>query len=136
MLAKPIVPKVNQNSNETPCAGCGQPAPLKTWDGPLCETCYGERRAKAPSLEARAFVVAFCPDNPQQNITQLWSLKASEAIQTLIEFRSAVHRWQAAGRVDSAEFVAEVQRLDDAGLAEWLDELIGLATVASVGGEL
>lgn len=82
------------------------------------------------SLEARQFIVAFVPNQTQPNITQLWSLKASEAITTLIDFRSSVHRWQAQGKVDDQEFVAEVQRLDDAGLSPWLDELIGLATAA------
>lgn len=87
------------------------------------------------TIESRAFVVAFCPNQTQPNITQLWSLKASEAIATLIDFRSAVHHWQAQGHVNDAEFVAEVQRLDNAGLSPWLDELIGLATAVICGGE-
>ena len=89
-----------------------------------------------PTIEQRAFVVAFIPPKPQPNITQLWSLKASEAIGALIDFRSSVHRWQAAGRVDHAEFVTEVQRLEDCGLAGWVDELIALAVCAVYGGEL
>lgn len=77
------------------------------------------------SLQARAFAVAFIPTK-QQNISQTWSLKASEAIQTLIDFRSAVHRWLAAEMVNEAEFVQQVERLEDAGLAGWIDELIAV----------
>lgn len=77
-----------------------------------------------PTIEQRAFIVAFIQSKTQSNITQFWSLKASEAIGALIDFRSAVHRWQAAARVNEAEFVAEVQRLEDCGLAGWTDELI------------
>jgi len=83
-----------------------------------------------PTLAERQFLVAFnVPNSPQQNtnLTQLWSLKASEAIGALIDFRSAVHRWQAAGRVNEAEFTAELQRLEDCGLAGWTDELIAAA---------
>ena len=83
----------------------------------------------APTIEARQFALAFCPEKTQPNITQAWSLKASEAIQTLIDFRSAVHRWQAAGQVNDAEFVTEVQRLEDVGLAGWIDELIAAGMV-------
>ena len=93
-------------------------------------------RNRQPRIKARQFAVAFCPNKTQSNITQMWSLKASEAINTLIDFRSAIHRWQANGKVDDQEFVTELQRLDDAGLADWTDELIALATVANCGGEL
>jgi hypothetical protein len=76
------------------------------------------------TIEARAFAMVFIPVTTQPNITQRWSLKASEAIQTLIYFHSSVHRWQAVGRVDNTEFAREVQHLKDCGLACWLDELI------------
>lgn len=85
-------------------------------------------------IESRALVVALAPEKTQPNLTQLWSLKASEAIQTLIGFRSTVHNWQAAGRVDDKEFLTELQRLDDAGLSGWMDELIGSAVAAANGG--
>lgn len=79
-----------------------------------------------PSLEARAFSVAFIPPK-STDLTQLWSLQASAAIAALIDFRSSVHRWQAAGQVSDADFVSQVQLLEEVGLAGWLDELIGLA---------
>lgn len=79
-----------------------------------------------PSLEARAFQIAFIPPK-STDLTQLWSLQASAAIAALIDFRSSVHRWQAAGQVSDADFVTQVQLLDEVGLAGWLDELIGLA---------
>ena len=88
------------------------------------------------SIEARQFALAFIPNKQPNNLTQLWSLKATEAIGALIDFRSAIHRWQANGKVDDQEFVAELQRLDDAGLADWTDELIALATVANCGVEV
>lgn len=88
-----------------------------------------------PAIKARAFCVAFIPTQTQTNITQMWSLKASEAIGALINFRSAIHRWQAAGKVNDAEFIRELEKLEDCGLAGWTDELIGLATVAICGGE-
>lgn len=83
------------------------------------------------SIEATTFIV---PGQLKLNITQAWSLRASEAIQTLIDFRSNVHRWQAQGQVSDKEFVAEVQRLADAGLEDWADDLISLAVVATCGG--
>lgn len=79
-----------------------------------------------PTLEARAFAVAFIPPK-STDITQLWSLQASAAIAALIDFRSSVHRWQAAGQVSDADFVTQVQLLDEAGLMPWLDGIIGLA---------
>lgn len=81
------------------------------------------QNGQAPSIESRAFVVAFIPPT-QSNITHAWSLKASEAINRLIDFRSAIHRWQATGTVDESEFTREVQALEDSGLAGWVDELI------------
>jgi hypothetical protein len=94
-----------------------------------------QARNGQPTFEACAFVAAFVPETIQPNITKIWSLKASEAIGVLIDFRSTVHRWQAIGKVDDQEFVREVQRLEDAGLSSWLDELIGLATAAIARGE-
>ena len=73
--------------------------------------------------QERQFIVAFIPLT-QHSITHAWSLKTSEAIGALIDFRSAIHRWQAAGKVNEAEFAAGVQALEDAGLAGWIDELI------------
>jgi len=88
------------------------------------------------SIKARQFCAAFIPSTQPNNITQLWSLKASEAIGALIDFRSAVHRWQAAGKVNDAEFIRELEKLEDCGLAGWTDELIGLACAAVYGGDL
>lgn len=79
-----------------------------------------------PSLEARAFSVAFIPPR-SQNLTTAWSLQASAAIAALIDFRSSVHRWQAAGQVSDADFVTQVQRLEEAGLAGYVDELMATA---------
>jgi hypothetical protein len=102
------------------------------YNKPIAQTKNGQT-----SMMVCQFIAAFVPaEKPQPNITQLWSLKASEAIGVLIDFRSVVHRWQAQGRVDDTEFVAEVQRLEDAGLSPWLDELIALATCSIFGGEL
>lgn len=81
-------------------------------------------------IESRALVVALVPEKAQPNITQLWNLKASEAIQTLISFQCRISGWQADGRVDDKEFLVALQRLDDAGLSGWMDELIGLAVTS------
>lgn len=83
-----------------------------------------KNRNTAPSLESRQFTVAFLAPPSQHNLTQAWSLKASEAINTLIDFRSSIHRWHAAGKVNEAEFNAAVEALEDCGLAGWTDELI------------
>lgn len=88
-----------------------------------------------PTQPARAFCAAFIPNQSQTNITQAWSLRTSEAIKALIDFRSAIHRWLAVGYVSDAEFVAELERLEDAGLGVWAEELIALATLAFKGGE-
>ncbi len=86
------------------------------------------RNNKKPTADdERAFVVAFNVTRPPANITQFWSLQTSATIAALIDFRSALHRWQAAGRIDSAEFVTEAQRLEETGLSPWFDELVGLA---------
>lgn len=90
---------------------------------------------KTPTLEERVFVVAFNVKQPPANITEAWSLRTGETIGALIDFRSAIHRWQAAGRIDSAEFVIETQRLEAAGLAGWFDDLVGLALLATCNGE-
>lgn len=79
-----------------------------------------------PSLEARAFSVAFIPPK-STSITQLWSLQASAAIGALVDFRSAIHRWTAEGGVSDVDFVTQVQLLEEAGLQDWLDGIIGLA---------
>lgn len=85
------------------------------------------------TLEERGSVAVLNVTQPPVNLTQMWSLRSSATIGALIDFRSALHRWQAAGRIDSAEFIGEAQRLTDAGLATWFDELIALAT-NQVGG--
>lgn len=88
------------------------------------------------SLEAHASVVTAVSGQIQSNITQMWLLKASEAIGTLIVFRSALYKWMAAGRIDDAEFVKELQYLADVGLEDWVEELIGVAIAAAMhGGE-
>jgi len=79
-----------------------------------------------PTLEARAFAVAFIPPR-STDITQTWSLASSAAIGALIDFRSSVHKWQAAGQVSDADFITQVQLLEEVGLSGWLDELIALA---------
>lgn len=79
-----------------------------------------------PSNEARAFSVAFITPK-STDLTQLWSLQASAAIAALIDFRSAIHRWQAAGQVSDRDFVIQVQLLEEAGLMEWLDGIIAAA---------
>lgn len=79
-----------------------------------------------PTLEARAFAVAFIPPK-STDITQLWSLQASAAIGALVDFRSAIHRWTAAGQVSDTDFVNQVQLLEEAGLMPWLDGIIGMA---------
>lgn len=83
-----------------------------------------------PSLESRAFSVAFIPPPETHippNVTRAWSESATAAIATLIDFRSALHRWTMAGQVNDAEFVLQLESLDRAGLAGWLDNLIALA---------
>ena len=74
---------------------------------------------------AKTFEQAFCPQAEDNRIKiellTRWSLSASEAIRALIDFRSAVHRWQAGGNIPDAEFMAEVQKMSEAGLLEWLD---------------
>ena len=74
---------------------------------------------------AEAFTEAFVTLQTDNRIrTELltrWSSSASQAVGALIGFRSALHRWQASGDVAAAEFMAEVQKLSDAGLLEWLD---------------
>ncbi len=84
------------------------------------------------STQARQFILAFIPDQSQSNITRAWSEQATRTIDVLISFRSAVHCWQAAGKVDDQEFIAEVERLEDVGLSGWFDDLIALAMA---GGE-
>src|SRR5687767_10137369 len=88
-----------------------------------------------PIVKQCAFVMAFVPNQSKPNITRIWANEASRAIRTLIDFRSSLHRWQAAGRVNDAEFVAELQRLEDAGLSSGMDELIGLAMAAVARSE-
>ena len=91
----------------------------------------------------RQFTLAFIPTTglsgplrQPNNLTQLWSLKASEVIGALIDFRSAIHRWQAAGKVNDADFIREFEKLEDCGLAGWTDELIGLACAATCASEV
>lgn len=75
---------------------------------------------------AEAFTKAFCPSQTDNRIrTELlnhWSLSTSQAIAALIDFRSALHRWQATGdTIADASFMAEVQKMAEAGLLDWLD---------------
>lgn len=79
-----------------------------------------------PTLEARAFSVAFV-EPKATDLTQLWSLQASAAIGALVDFRSSVHRWQAAGQVSDADLVTQAQLLEEQGLMTWLDGIIGTA---------
>lgn len=87
-------------------------------------------------LQTRAFIVAFCPDQSQQNIAKLWATKASAALDAVVSFRSAAHRWAALGSVNQAELSAEIDRLELAGLSDLVDEIIALGTLANCGGEL
>ncbi len=90
---------------------------------------------KTPLLPAhRAFLEAFIsdPDQPptSTNITTAWIEQASVAIDALIEFRSAVHRWRARGQVPDSEFVTEAERLRLAKLAGWFDHLMAVGLTA------
>lgn len=88
------------------------------------------------SLEARQFIIDAYSAAQTNNLTQLWSLKTSEAIGALVSFRTALYRWMAAGRIDDADFVKELEYLADVGLEGWVEELIGVAVAAAVhGGE-
>ena len=87
-------------------------------------------RNRQPSIKARAFEVAFVPEKTQPNIMKVWSDEASYAIAVLVDFRSAVHRWQAIGKIDEDEFITEVEQLENAGLSGWFDNLIAKAMEA------
>ena len=76
---------------------------------------------------------AVCPAPSAQKVPpealSEWSQTANRALVAVIGFRSAIHRWQAAGGVNPDELAAEIDALSDAGLMDWLDELIGSAMV-------
>jgi len=80
------------------------------------------------SLKAAQFVTAFdISPNTQPNICIKWSQKASDGITALVDFRSTIHRWMMHGKIDEAEFTAEVDWLESCGLGAFIDELIGEA---------
>lgn len=83
-------------------------------------------RGWQPGQAPAAFTKAFCESQAEDHtrLIHAWSLKTSEAINTLIDFRSALHRWQAAGRIDPDQLAAELEKLDEAGLARWANELL------------
>ena len=109
------------------------------------------RQARNGHTPAEAFEQAFFPSAEDKSIgndlLSRWSLSASEAIRALIDFRSALHRWQATGNslsgsrqaITEAEFMAEVQKMAEAGLLEWLDgnpNGLDLLRQVVTGGEL
>lgn len=83
----------------------------------------------------RAFVQAFCPETlpPHfpRSLTLAWIEQATVGIDALITFRSALHRWLAAGCIPDAEFVQEAERLDLANLDGWFEHLLALALAAA-----
>lgn len=91
---------------------------------------------------ARALVDAFCRQPPADpaaaaaglkvRITQAWIEQATIGIDALIEFRSALHRWQAQGHVGEAEFQAELLRLHQANFGDFFDNLMAVALVVEV----
>lgn len=89
----------------------------------------------APPTNAETFSRAFGLDEPvdapgRRNVTRHWSELATVGLDALIAFRSAVHRWHAAGRVPDRELFAEIRRLELAGLGGWFDHLVCLALAA------
>ena len=89
---------------------------------------------------ARAFVEAFCPerftpqDDPQFKIrlTQAWIEQATIGIDALINFRSALHRWQACGSIPDKELAAELEHLHQANFGDWFDYLMAIALVQEI----
>lgn len=96
----------------------------------------GRKTSPRPATDgsaARAFLEAFTDaDQPlaSANVTLAWIEQASVAIDTLITFRSALHRWHARGQVPDAEFVTEAERLRLARLAGWFDHLMAVGLTA------
>lgn len=79
------------------------------------------------AIKAAAFHTAFIPESPPD--LPAWDKQASRVLEVIVDFRSAVRRWQAAGSVPEAELTAAYDTLDAAGLAGWLDSLIGRGVV-------
>lgn len=88
------------------------------------------------TLNQRAFVVAFIPQPSQSNVAKLWSIQASEALKTIVDFRSACNRWDALGEIVAAELVEQIEALDRAGMRDFTDEMIALGTVTNYQPEL
>lgn len=81
-------------------------------------------KTQQQAIKESAFCVAFIGDNPPPDLPA-WEKQASQVLNAIVDFRSAVRRWQAAGNVPEAELSAAYDALDRAGLAGWLDSLIG-----------
>jgi hypothetical protein len=75
------------------------------------------------AVKVAAFHVAFVDDNQPPDFP-VWAEQAGEALRAIVDFRSACHRWAAAGCVDEADLASAYDALDAAGLAGWLDGLI------------
>lgn len=87
-----------------------------------------------PPANAEAFIRAFDldddPDPGRRNITRHWADLATVGIDALISFRSAVHRWHAAGKVSDRDLFVEIRRLELAGLDSWFNHLVCIALIA------
>jgi len=90
--------------------------------------CRCPEPARQPTLNERAFVAAFVTEPTPPLLA--WASQAGAALRAIVEFRSACHRWAAAGRIDEAEYTAELESLDRAGLAPWVDNLVAAAMEA------
>lgn len=84
------------------------------------------------AVRAAGFAIAFrtgpvlsFPD-PALPYLPAWGDHASDALNAIIDFRSACRKWKAAGQVPQAELAAEYERLEAVGLAGWLDEILGV----------
>jgi len=87
--------------------------------------------ARQPSLQARAFLVAFDIPTDQTAALATWTDQANAALAAVVNFRSACRRWQAVGCIDETEFSQELEALDKAGLAGFLDNLVARAMEVS-----
>lgn len=85
-------------------------------------------KTQRQAIKEAAFITAFVPDSPPPDLPT-WAEQASQALTAIVDFRSAVHKWQAAGSVSEQELSAAYEQLDAAGLAGWLDGLIGQGVV-------
>lgn len=81
----------------------------------------------------RASIKMLVPDCPatSADITIGWMQESTEAINALIDFRSAVYQWYIHGQVPDCELMAEAARLQQANLGAWFDRLVATGLEAS-----